>query len=394
LSRLLRRVGVGWPKQKPRVLCISHDLGLTGAPLVLLHLGELLAAGGWEIELARLRAEPAHPELVRRWSRHAREISLPSPLRPRHLLDRYAAIIANTTVCSAWLTALLRHPDQQQLRARLAQRTVWWIHEIDPRYLVDGLGGPLDSVGQVVFDSRSGQACWQAAGRTSNSRVIYPAVPRALLDRRDCWLEASALRARLEIPVGDVLFLAAGSTNRHKGQREILAAFAAFASRRGDVHLAVVGLDQWPESVFLRDQRAALAPALARRIHLLEATPDLAPLYRAADVFVMNTLPPGEMFGCVTAEAMAFELPVLASREGASSELVLDEVTGLLHDWDDLAAIASAMDRLGASAELRSRLGRAGGRRALDFFHPDTMQQEWLELLDQLSSRGASPPAP
>lgn len=395
LARLWR--GVGWPGVPPRrLLCVSHDLSLTGAPLVLVHLAELLTAAGWDIELAVLRPEPAHPELTGRWQRYARQVALPSPEHPEELVGRYRAVIANTTVCAAWLAALLQRTDQSALRARVARQTVWWIHEVDPRYVADGLAGPIDAVGRLVFDSRSGRARWLAAAPCtsfiSQAQVIYPAVPRTLLDRRGSGAEAAALRARPGVPVDDVLYLAVGSTNRHKGQREILAAFAALADRRRDVHLVVVGLDQWPESLFLRDQQAQLAPEVARRVHLLDATANLAPLYGAADVFVMNTLPPGEMFGCVTAEAMAFELPVLASREGASPELVVDELTGLLHDWDDIEGISRAMDRLAGSPELRSRLGRAGGKRATTFFHPETMQREWVGLLDRISRPSGSPP--
>ena len=58
-------------------------------------------------------------------------------------------------------------------------------------------------------------------------------------------------------------------------------------------------------------------------------------------------------------EYMAAGLPIVASRIGQVSDLIEDEVNGLLCPPGDASALAGAIDRLRREPELRSRLGRA-----------------------------------
>lgn len=75
----------------------------------------------------------------------------------------------------------------------------------------------------------------------------------------------------------------------------------------------------------------AYYPNLARVMLWTPATIHVAPLYAAADVYVINAQGIGETFGRVTIEAMAFSLPVLGTAAGGTREIVEDNVTGLLH---------------------------------------------------------------
>ena len=86
----------------------------------------------------------------------------------------------------------------------------------------------------------------------------------------------------------------------------------------------------------------------------------------SANVFVN----PGavEGFGLATAEAMAWRLPVVATRSGGSADIIEDGVTGLLVDPSDHAGLADAILRLVSNRELAERLGDAAGARARERF--------------------------
>jgi phosphatidylinositol alpha-1,6-mannosyltransferase len=91
---------------------------------------------------------------------------------------------------------------------------------------------------------------------------------------------------------------------------------------------------------------------------------DLADCYRLGDVFVMpnRALPNGdtEGFGLVFLEANGCGLPVIAGRDGGSTDAVRDGVNGLVVDGGSVAAIAAAMQRLRRDDTLRARLAEGG----------------------------------
>lgn len=68
----------------------------------------------------------------------------------------------------------------------------------------------------------------------------------------------------------------------------------------------------------------------------------------------------------VVLEAMAAGLPVLATRIPGVTEIVEDEVTGLLFEPDDAGALAECILRLERDPELGMRLGAAGRRFILE----------------------------
>ena len=72
-----------------------------------------------------------------------------------------------------------------------------------------------------------------------------------------------------------------------------------------------------------------------------------------------------ESFGLAALEAMACEVPVVATRVGGLPEVVEDGVSGFLHATDDLAGMARTILRLIADAALHARVA-AEGRRAVE----------------------------
>jgi len=74
-----------------------------------------------------------------------------------------------------------------------------------------------------------------------------------------------------------------------------------------------------------------------------------------------------EPFGLVVLEAMATGRPVIASRIGGLTDLVVDGETGLLVTPGDADDLRRAIEQLLAAPALRERMGQAGQRRVAEF---------------------------
>jgi glycosyltransferase involved in cell wall biosynthesis len=154
-----------------------------------------------------------------------------------------------------------------------------------------------------------------------------------------------------------------------KGVEVLLQALAALPA---EVHWRYEHVGDGP----LREALAAAAArlGLAERITWRGALPqeEVIATYGGADLFVLasRVAADGDRDGLpnVLLEAGALELPVVASRIGAVSELVEDRVNGRLVPPDDPAALAAALVALIGDPAARLRLGRAGRRRVLEQF--------------------------
>jgi glycosyltransferase involved in cell wall biosynthesis len=85
---------------------------------------------------------------------------------------------------------------------------------------------------------------------------------------------------------------------------------------------------------------------------------DLADVYGSLDLVVCCSLNEGTPVSVI--EASAAGRPVIATRVGGMPSVIKDEVTGLLIEPGDPAALAAAMRRMLIDGALRSRMGRAG----------------------------------
>ena len=94
---------------------------------------------------------------------------------------------------------------------------------------------------------------------------------------------------------------------------------------------------------------------------------ELQHVFQGIDIFLHTAK--GEAFGNVLVEAMACGIPVVATRSGATGEVIEEGVTGLLIDPGEGEAerAADAIQALWKDPERRAAMGRAGVQRAARF---------------------------
>lgn len=118
---------------------------------------------------------------------------------------------------------------------------------------------------------------------------------------------------------------------------------------------------------------------------------DILAHYHWADVFVHPSFLEG--LPVVLMEAMATELPVIATQVGAIAELVQDQSMGRVLPMARPDLLAAALEHLAADPSLRQAMGRAGRRAVLAEFTPVTCGPVMDQfLLDTLKGAGQGLP--
>lgn len=177
-------------------------------------------------------------------------------------------------------------------------------------------------------------------------------------------------RASLGATDGQPIVGTVGNLNPQKGHEYLIRAFAAVREQEPRALLRVLGASSPAHPEYergLRNEadRLGLASPDIELIDPGERVPDLLPGF---DVFALTSVPRSEGMPTAILEAMACGLPVVATDVGSVSELVEDDVTGILVPPEDPDAVAAAISRLLERPSERRPMGYEGRRRALTHF--------------------------
>ena len=141
----------------------------------------------------------------------------------------------------------------------------------------------------------------------------------------------------------------------------------------------------------LREKAQARLAAAGATAHawLPGSRDDIPAVLSSLDCFVLPSRAEG--ISNTILEAMASEVPVVATDVGGNAELVVDGITGALVPPGDAEALAEAIARLADDPDAARRAGEAGGTRARAEFSLDAMVARYRGLYDVL--RPARPTA-
>lgn len=186
-----------------------------------------------------------------------------------------------------------------------------------------------------------------------------------------------------------------GRVNRRKGHEVLIEAAARLAARLPHLRWIVVGGAFTGEEIY----RDGLIADVERRglgdtVLFQDYHAVVERIYPALDLLISPS-PFPESFGLVLVEAMACEVPVIATRHGGPLDVVVEGETGLFVAPGDAEALAHAVARLARDAALRERMGRAGRRRVLDHFTAEQFQSKVNRVLAHLvETRRGCPSVP
>jgi N-acetyl-alpha-D-glucosaminyl L-malate synthase BshA len=188
---------------------------------------------------------------------------------------------------------------------------------------------------------------YRELGVRHDIRVIPNFLDCSIHRRRD----AADLRRTLA-PKGEKLLIHVSNFRPVKRVPEVVEIFAA-VRRQIEARLLMVGDGpELPEA-----SQLARSLGIAADVEFLGEQDQVVQLLSASDVFLLPSAQ--ESFGLAALEAMACEVPVVASRVGGLPEVIDHGVTGFLHPVDDLAGMAESAVRLLTDPALHRRAAQA-----------------------------------
>jgi N-acetyl-alpha-D-glucosaminyl L-malate synthase BshA len=132
-------------------------------------------------------------------------------------------------------------------------------------------------------------------------------------------------------------------------------------------------------------ERRVVEHGLDRHVEFHGELLDVIPILSVADLFLLPSAQ--ESFGLAALEAMACEVPVVASAVGGLPEVIDHGRTGFLHHPDDLDGMAASGLAVIESSELRARVTSAARRVVAERFCTGVVVPMYEECYERLATR-------
>jgi len=153
-------------------------------------------------------------------------------------------------------------------------------------------------------------------------------------------MDSNNARIKLKLPLDRMILVNIASLEAHKGQKYIIEAMKKILNTRQDIMLYIIGQGS------LRNSLQSLINKYGLQDNVILAggnkPREEIPLWmNACDVFVLPSL--SESFGIVQIEAMACGKPVVATKNGGSEEIVIEDKLGILVESKDPEGLLQAI---------------------------------------------------
>ncbi|KAJ8770820.1 hypothetical protein K2173_021467 [Erythroxylum novogranatense] len=377
---------LGFMKSK-LVLLVSHELSLTGGPLLLMELAFLLRSVGAEVYWVTVQKPAGTDEVIYNLEQkmlvHGVQVMYAKGKEAVGTALKADIVVLNTAVAGKWLDGVLKENIPHVL-----PKGLWWIHEMRGHYFKLDYVKHLPFVAGAMIDSHVTAEYWK--NRTQErlrikmpeTYVVHLGNSKELMEVAEDGVAKRVLREHIRQSLGvrdeDILFAVINSVSRGKGQHLFLRAFyeslQLIQAKKVQVplmHAVIVGSDMAAQTKFETELRNyVIQKRIQDRVHFVNKTLTVAPYLAAIDVLVQNSQARGECFGRITIEAMAFQLPVLGTVAGGTTEIVVNGTTGLLHTVgkEGVTPLAKNIVKLATHVERRLTMGKKGYERVKQMF--------------------------
>jgi glycosyltransferase involved in cell wall biosynthesis len=352
---------------KHRLLFVSHEMTLSGAPIQLAHLVQWLRGRGWNTVVVAPEPGPLADELPGAEIIYEPQLLIdPHYGALRRLAPLFDAVVANTI--ATW--EAVQACDKERVPV------IWYLHETEVGHqlmqLIHMIEPSLALADTVVTPTRRTAGIY-APFRPQPIEVIPYGIP--------------AVEPLPHMSRPPLRFLTLGTIEQRKGQDVLLDAVERLPAQLNEqVRFQLAGREL--EERFAEEIRARAASlpnvqligALTHREALLHLT--------QADALILPSR--DETMPIALLEAMSVSKPIITTAVGGIDEWIHDHANGLLVEPENAAALATAIERLATDVELRGRLGMNGRQTFADHFTIEAFGTRFENIIIETTARASA----
>jgi L-malate glycosyltransferase len=247
----------------------------------------------------------------------------------------------------------------------------------------------------VIANSHHTKASFARVRLTDAVRVIHGPVDLERFDPAE--FDRSHARARLGLESSTFALAVVAQITPWKGQDHAVRVLAQLKAGGPDVRLLLVGSPKFVSGATRYDNRAYAgflerlteSLDLADEVVFLGERDDVPEILRAVDVLLAPSW--DEPFGLAVVEAMAMQVPVVATNVGGPSEIVRSGEDGLLLPPRAPETWANSIRELIRRPELRREMGQKARERVAERFSTEAHVKGVLAAYEEALRHGVRP---
>jgi glycosyltransferase involved in cell wall biosynthesis len=200
--------------------------------------------------------------------------------------------------------------------------------------------------------------------------------------------EVNELRRRFGFTEGERVVLSVGRLSKEKAHAELIEAFKEVDAGNPELQCKLLIVGDGPERASL--EAAARASGQRDRITFAGQVSNVQPFYAAGNVFVLPSHSEGSPN--VLLEAMAAEVPIVATAVGGVPEIVANEESALLVPPNNPQALAAAIERVLQDSGLAQRLTTVASALVAREHSPEGYARNLISLYQEVIEQRAAKP--
>jgi glycosyltransferase involved in cell wall biosynthesis len=264
---------------------------------------------------------------------------------------------------------------------KMKTKHIWHIHEIieKPNLLFRALSFLLNHPNnRIITVSKSVQQHWSKYVTQNKMEVLYNGVEYWKFDER-----SSNFRESLQLPSDAIVIGMVGRVHFWKGQDYFFRIAAELHKQFPNLFFVSVG-DPFPGYEYLYQNLESIidAEGLKKSVRLVPFQSNISKVYNTFDLFVLPSQLP-DPAPLVVSEAMASGLPVIATHQGGTVEIIENGISGILIPLNDAKEAARKMIPLITDDTARKKMGEAARERVELHFSRKIFNQKIIEFIEQ-----------